>query len=202
MSYFCIRHCTDSSVLAKQCPCSLCWMSRWKFKSEISLLLPSLRILSAWRKPSGPTDQNKRAVGFAVLVKNWRQVLISKCPHKCWYKMNCVDSQKRSIFYLKCIILIFFPHLDDFFWAFSCKWQNETSAKQLDRNKDTFRPQSPLFTQKSLPHLCFYKRFGELSESQIFWWYLNKLKFSSSLLPHTPQRTSSAAALLGEKGQG
>lgn len=29
------------------------------------------------------------------------------------------------------------------------------------------------------------------------WWYLNELKFSNSLLAHTPRRTSSAATLLG-----
>lgn len=101
MNYFCIKHCTDRGVLAKQCPCSLCWMSRWKLRARSSasihsedfiILKKSLLALKIWIKGSGS----------AVLVKNWRQILISKCHPTCWYKLNGIDSQKFCIFYLKC----------------------------------------------------------------------------------------------------
>lgn len=60
MSYFRIRHCTDRGVLAKAMSLQPLLNVKVKTQSKISLFLP--RLLSAWEKPPGPKDHNKRAV--------------------------------------------------------------------------------------------------------------------------------------------
>lgn len=171
--------------------------------SEILPLLPRPRSLSAWlQKAAWPQRSKEEGSGSAVLaMKDRGEVLTSKCPGKRWYKPNCVDSQDCRTFYLKSIIFIF-SHLD----AFSEHFLVSDKIRHQPSNPTKVKTPSDL-SYLSLPktvfslHSSFYKRLGELGGSQIFWWYLNKLKFSSSLLAHMRQRTSSAATLLGEKGQ-
>lgn len=171
-------------------------MSRWKFRARSCCSYPSW----GFYHPEESLLALKIRIKRAVLLLFWSRtenrhqfpnVLIS--ADTTW----TVNPQNCCIFYLKCIILIFFLICMIFFWAFSCKWQNKTSAKQLDRSKDTFKAQSPFFTQKSLPHLC--PRGDWVSNILVV---SEQIKVQNSLLPHTPQRTSSAATLLGKKGQG
>lgn len=114
MSYFHIRHSTDRGVLAKAMSLQPLLNVKVKTQKEISLLLPSLRILPAWRKPPGPKDHSKKAV---VLLScsgtedryQFPNALISADTR--W----TADPQKCCIFCLKCIILIFFSSFGWFF---------------------------------------------------------------------------------------
>lgn len=157
-------------------------MSRWKLRVRSHCFYPSWGFYQPEESLLALKISNK---GQWFCCPGQELKTDTKCPHKCCYKLHYGSSKMLYFLFnflnLKCIILNFF-----LIWMiFSCKGQNKTWAKQLDRSKDTFRVQSLLFTQKCLPQLCFYKRFRELSESQIFWWYLNKLKFrTASCLIH------------------